>query len=315
MFLTHVCFPSNGILQISILMILFFIYFYQSSIVAVGRGQQTTRITPRQRLRVDRNFNLGVPDLNCRKGRTKASFSCRVTRLNWSERDVLPRVMGRLNSRWRGRGRSRQPGRSGWGSWQSLGGAQQHDDGVVPNYGDHRQAAAQHHPFPFSSWMCRHLPHRDNAGGGRWVSGSLASCTFSLISASPVRPGRVVSALVATTHYSDVAVPFERVRMGQMWMLATCSSTRRTNGMVVLWKSQMEGKRRLEIGGWWFEAPKNCKDPGQMGEVRRHRRQGLEGRRPRAGVRRVIFIFFSPRVIWKYRVCAGCRGVVWKLEE
>jgi hypothetical protein len=64
MFLTHVCFPSNGILQISILMLLFFIYFYQSSILAVGRGQRTVRITPRQRLRVDRNFNIGAPDLN-----------------------------------------------------------------------------------------------------------------------------------------------------------------------------------------------------------------------------------------------------------
>jgi hypothetical protein len=50
MFLTHVCFPSNGILQISILMLLFFIYFYQSSILAVGRGQRTVRITPRQKV-------------------------------------------------------------------------------------------------------------------------------------------------------------------------------------------------------------------------------------------------------------------------
>ena len=57
----------------------------------------------------------------------------------------------------------------------------------------------------------------------------------------------MVSALVAMTHYSDVTVPFERERMGWMGMLATCSSTRRTNGMVVLWKSQMEGKRRLDI--------------------------------------------------------------------
>jgi hypothetical protein len=47
----------------------------------------------------------------------------------------------------------------------ALGDAQQHDDGVVPNYGDHRHAAVEHHPFPFSSWMRRHLTHRDNAGG------------------------------------------------------------------------------------------------------------------------------------------------------
>lgn len=33
----------------------------------------------------------------------------------------------------------------------ALGGAQLHDDGVVPAYGRCRHAAAQHHPCPFSS--------------------------------------------------------------------------------------------------------------------------------------------------------------------